>query len=568
MSDTNGCEFDEESGETALSMEELMTWLIKDLKAWCSHHHLHVSGKKNVLAKRVYRAMHSANRSSEEDEEYDVPAQTMIRPTTWKTVTTDNIPPIRDNDVKNYFVYHKNPVSGARLTFERQLRKARKFTSERYVTNVDIGQGTDDMSFIRAKCQASMKDAQYSVTVCLVTETGMVQTGECTCKAGQSGVCAHVGALLLTLVKICDACTSQACQWKAAPTGSIKLDPQQICDIRIFNPEKDNIAKHRPYPGIYSAGPTVDPGVFVEDLLDAINTCNSDCALYRTMRGTPGDISSFLSLFDVPFSYRDSVDLTCDSIQQVFQDFTSSLKVTRSMLDNLEKSTRGQGININWKKARSLVVTASHMGSIVKRQKLELDALVKAIMYPTIIAGVKSLNHGNKMETKARQDYARWHMKKCGGVSIEDRGLVVSQDLPFIGASIDGSVQCPKCGNGIVELKCPYGTKQQQWRNMTPEVCAESPNFCCTLQDGKLKLKKEHQYMYQVQGQMGVCQQSWVDFVIWTKRGISVERIEADTSLWTSRMVPKLHHFFVSGMVVELFSRRIQRGKKLNVLHV
>jgi len=49
----------------------------------------------------------------------------------------------------------------------------------------------------------------------------------------------------------------------------------------------------------------------------------------------------------------------------------------------------------------------------------------------------------------------------------------VSQHLPFIGASIDGSIEYPKCGKGIVELKC-----------------------CCIFQDGKLKLKKSARWAY------------------------------------------------------------------------
>ena len=127
------------------------------------------------------------------------------------------------SDIKNYFIYHKNPTLGYRyrLTFERQLKKAMTFTEESYVTNVEIGIIPDgdelDISCVRAKCQASMKDLQYSVYVYIITETGMVQTAECTCKAGQSGVCAHAGAVLLSLVKIREACTSQSCQWKAPP---------------------------------------------------------------------------------------------------------------------------------------------------------------------------------------------------------------------------------------------------------------------------------------------------------------------------------------------------------------
>ena len=101
------------------------------------------------------------------------------------------------------------------------MKKARTFTEERYVTNVEIGITPDgdelDISCVRAKCQASMKDLQYSVYVYIITETGMVQTAECSCKAGQSCVCAHAGALLLSLVKICEACTSQSCHWKAPP---------------------------------------------------------------------------------------------------------------------------------------------------------------------------------------------------------------------------------------------------------------------------------------------------------------------------------------------------------------
>ena len=115
------------------------------------------------------------------------------------------------------------------------------------------------------------------------------------------------------------------------------------------------------------------------------------------------------------------------------------------------------------------------------------------------------------METKARQDYARWHIENCdAGVVVEDRGLIVSLDNPFLGASIDGHVQCGKCGEGIVEIKCPYGSKQEEWRNMMPSECAASSNFSCTLDEDKLRLKQDHQYMYQVQGQMGVCQLPWV----------------------------------------------------------
>ena len=50
-------ESDDDSGEQARSLEELLTWGNKDLKEWCIKRGLARSGNKPLLAKRVYRSM-------------------------------------------------------------------------------------------------------------------------------------------------------------------------------------------------------------------------------------------------------------------------------------------------------------------------------------------------------------------------------------------------------------------------------------------------------------------------------------------------------------------------------
>ena len=103
-----------------------------------------------------------------------------------------------------------------------------------------------------------MKDVKYSVSVCIITETGMVQSGQYTCKVGQSGVCAHAAAFLLSLVKLREACPSQSCQWKAPPMTNVQLEAQQFGDIVIYDPERANHLKRRPCPGVYkNAGPVL-----------------------------------------------------------------------------------------------------------------------------------------------------------------------------------------------------------------------------------------------------------------------------------------------------------------------
>ena len=125
--------------------------------------------------------------------------------------------------------------------------------------------------------------------------------------------------------------------------------------------------KRRSYPGVYNAGPVVNAGAFVRDLLDGMETCNSDCTLFLTLRRTPDDISEFLDIFNVPFCHADSVQLA--DVKDTLQEFATSLELNSNIIENLEMSTRGQGVNVNWKRARSVVVTASHNGQHCEKTK-------------------------------------------------------------------------------------------------------------------------------------------------------------------------------------------------------
>jgi hypothetical protein len=109
---------------------------------------------------------------------------------------------------------------------------------------------------------------------------------------------------------------------------------------------------------------------------------------------------------------------------------------------------------------------------------------------------------------------------------------------------------------GVVEIKCPYTA-----RAITPRQAAMSySEFCCEIINGKLRLKREHNYYYQVQGQMAIAGVEWCDFVLFTFKGMFIERIRYDESFWTTtcnRLTDLyLHHFvetkigfFVHGII-------------------
>ncbi|CAC5419426.1 unnamed protein product [Mytilus coruscus] len=180
------------------------------------------------------------------------------------------------------------------------------------------------------------------------------------------------------------------------------------------------------------------------------------------------------------------------------------------------------------------------------------------------VDAVKSLQYGRKNEAIAIRDYTRSHLKTCDDVRIESCGLLVNPTFLYLGANIDGLVVCSKCGTGIVEVKCPYGSdvNDKTWRNMLPIECGKDKIFFYTERDSKLYLDENHNYMYQVQGQLALYELDWAHFVVWTKKGIHAQSIYFSQTIW-DEMLPKLKNFYVSGIVPELFTGRVRRGKSL-----
>ena len=114
--------------------------------------------------------------------------------------------------------------------------------------------------------------------------------------------------------------------------------------------------------------------------------------------------------------------------------------------------------------------------------------------------------------------------------------------------------------DGVLEVKCPAS---QAWRNSTPSDCCDDPNFYCALNEkGDPTLKKTHKYYYQFQGQMAISSRKWCDFVVWTLKGINIERIEFDEDFWNEIAV-KLDKFYLQAVLPELFSSRVKRGLSL-----
>ena len=97
---------------------------------------------------------------------------------------------------------------------------------------------------------------------------------------------------------------------------------------------------------------------------------------------------------------------------------------------------------------------------------------------------------------------------------------------------------------GLVEVKCPY-----KYRGYAPTDACLNTDFFCELVtqssgDQKVQLKRSHSYYCQVQGQMAITERAWCDFVVYTSKGIAIDRIAFDKLFWENELLPKLVDFF------------------------
>ena len=153
---------------------------------------------------------------------------------------------------------------------------------------------------------------------------------------------------------------------------------------------------------------------------------------------------------------------------------------------------------------------------------------------------IPALAYGRKHESTARKAYVKIMQDTHESFTCDLSGLVVNQDDPFIGASPDGLVHCTCCGDGCLEIKCPFKYTNE---NPTTAASLDTKNF--TLINEKVAMKRDASspYYTQIQCQLAATGRKWCDFVLYTRQGLYYERVDFNETFWTSTVV-KLRSFY------------------------
>lgn len=140
-------------------------------------------------------------------------------------------------------------------------------------------------------------------------------------------------------------------------------------------------------------------------------------------------------------------------------------------------------------------------------------------------------------------------------LSIRKGGLVINPKYPWLGASPDGILTCDCHEMGLLEVKAPSSLQESTLMEKTKH----DHTFCLQEVEGKLSLKRDHQYYYQVQTQIHLTQASYCDFAVWGpgERGkgeIYIERILPDTVFFDT-ICKKVHTFVQKCIIPELLAK-------------
>lgn len=384
--------------------------------------------------------------------------------------------------------------------------------------------------------------------------------------------CNHIAALLYAIADITEkkingklAPTSQKCKWNNPRKR--KLSPKKAENV-LFR--KHTFEREAPANKCIKVFDIQKSTVNVERFRDKLISNKSKAGWLTNFvkdTCTVKEITMPLPLLhNIDFQFSNQTDLKSDQCKSHFVSYFEKLKISESESVTIEQLTREQSKSECWQSARKERITSSYFGKVIKRKHMsEPDALLKDICgYRTF--SNQFVEYGQKHEAAARKTYIHQMKKSHPGLTVKQCGLIVDNKFPHLGASPDGLVyctcsECKPVGHGLLEIKCPAS---MQWRMSTPQECAKDSNFFCYLNDkGQVKLKTNHNYYYQVQGQMAITGRKWCDFVVWTCSGTaSIQRVWFDQELWVD-MLSKLSTFYVDAFLPELFSGRVSRGLKL-----
>ena len=357
------------------------------------------------------------------------------------------------------------------------------------------------------------------------------------------GRCSHVAALLFALEDYIiqfghepPSCTSKLCGWNI---GRKQKDPQPAHTQRYYKKSApDRII-------VYDPCPSTD----VTDVEFATN--------FIKQLPLVANRSMFDTILEIEYEDYTLSDERRHELLTLTSNFIANIKEAAGCEPHAISGTTGQGSSALWHSTRLWYITASNCKSFACTKSDQAWHSLLNRVYGGSSLKTPAMKYGTDHEDDAFSQYRQCDYAK--GHTVTKSGFWVNPQYPGFGCSPDGLVYIGEDLVGIVEIKCPMTlakTSPLEAENVLTKSQLQS--FCCKVEQGQLWLKENHDYYYQVQMQMAICNVLWCDFVVWSSAGMSVQRVHKNTSFWT-KVSEKISHSYQTIVVPDFFEMRTPR---------
>ena len=83
-------------------------------------------------------------------------------------------------------------------------------------------------------------------------------------------------------------------------------------------------------------------------------------------------------------------------------------------------------------------------------------------MLYTTIPNVPGIIYGQENKKRAWTQYKALRSQEYQNFVIQNTGLHINAEFPYLGASPDSLIQCDCHGKGVLEIKCPHNYRYEQ----------------------------------------------------------------------------------------------------------
>ncbi|XP_069029208.1 uncharacterized protein [Embiotoca jacksoni] len=249
------------------------------------------------------------------------------------------------------------------------------------------------------------------------------------------------------------------------------------------------------------------------------------------------------------------------------------VQLDRGVVEEVEVLTRGQSTNQDWFAWRKNRITASaahriaHCRFVNGRSKAPPTSYLAAVTGEGSRVQTRAMSWGIRMEAEVVRRYQKLKTSLLGQpVSVQDCGLFIDAQRPWLAASPDGIVTDSRTGQWLLclEVKCPYKHRQRR----VEDACRDDRAFCLEIQDedGRepgqtpiYRLKTSHSYFTQIQCQLAVTGLQRADLVVFTLKETAVVPVTFDSDLW-EETVSKLEVFYKDAVLPHVRQKTQQDG--------